>query len=88
MLLNKQIPDRMGLFEHFWPETIRDYWVNEGYPQGEAPGDYFDFDLQGAGGWLSTAPFPEISEVVEETDEWQVTKDGHGAILKKWKNRP
>ena len=87
MLLNKQIPDRMGLFEHFWGETIRDYWVNEGYPEGEAPGDYFDLDLQGAGGWLSTVPFPEVSEVVEETDEWQVTRDGRGAILKKWKNK-
>ncbi len=46
MLLNKKIPDRMGLFEHFWPETIRDCWVNEGYPEGEEPGDYFDFDLK------------------------------------------
>ena len=24
-LLDKKIPDRMGLYEHFWPETIPDY---------------------------------------------------------------
>ena len=86
-LLNKEIPDRMGLFEHFWPETIPQYWVNEGYPEGEDPHDFFGLDLRGAGGWLDTTPFPGTSELLEETDEWRVTKDGRGAILKNWKNK-
>ncbi len=87
MLLNKEIPDRMGLFEHFWGETIPQYWVNEGYPTGEDPHDFFGFDLQQAGGWLDTTPFLGISELLEETEEWQITKDGRGAILKNWKNK-
>ncbi|MCK4324169.1 MAG: hypothetical protein KAW89_06530 [Armatimonadetes bacterium] len=86
-LLNREIPDRMGLFEHFWGETIPQYWVNEGYPEGENPHDFFGLDLRGAGGWLDTAPFPGTSELLEETDQWQVARDGRGAILKNWKNK-
>lgn len=86
-LLNREIPDHMGIFEHFWPETIRDYWVHEGYPEGEDPADFFNYDMQGAGGWLDTSPFPGVCERVEETDEWQVVKDGRGAILKTWKHK-
>jgi len=28
-LLNKEIPDRMELFDHFWPETLRCYWPKQ-----------------------------------------------------------
>jgi uroporphyrinogen decarboxylase len=87
MLLNREIPDRMGLFEDIWWETLSQYWINEGYPEGADPAEYFGYDMQGAGGWVDTTPFRIEPEVVEETEAWRVTRDGRGAVLKHWKNK-
>jgi uroporphyrinogen decarboxylase len=86
-LLNKEIPDRMGLFEHFWPETLRDYWPKQGYPEGEKPEIYFNYDILLCGGWFNTEPFMGRREILKETDEWWIIKDGRGATLKFWKNK-
>lgn len=91
-LLNRELPDRYGLFEHFWPETLQDYWPEQGYPvdrQGKPvnPVNYFDFDLEPAGGEIDTVPRRGYLEVIEETDEWRVTRDGRGAVLKHWKKK-
>ena len=42
VLLKKEVPDRIGLYEHFWGETLRDCWPEQGYPKGENPGRFFD----------------------------------------------
>lgn len=85
MLLRRQLPDRMGLYDHYWPETIRDRWSSGGYPDGVAPEDAFDYDLVGCGGWLNTEPFPETGETLEESADWSVIRDGRGATLRLWK---
>jgi len=87
LLLNREIPDRMGLYESFWPETIKDYWIKQGYPEGENSSHYFDYDIVNCGGWFNTEPFMDRKDVVEETEEWQIIKDGRGATLKTWKNK-
>ena len=75
-LLNREIPERMGIFESYWGETIP-LWRQQGYPQDVDPGDYFNYDLELVGGsWFNTAlrvGFEE--EIIEETDEWKVRKD-------------
>jgi len=86
ILLKKEIPDRMGLFEHFWGETLKN-WASEGYPEGVAPEEYFDYDIFHCGGWINKESFMNRKEIVEETDEWQIVKDGNGATLKIWKNK-
>jgi uroporphyrinogen decarboxylase len=87
-LLNKQIPERMGLFEHFWPETIGQYWAKQGYPEGQSPEERFDYDLRFCPGFgVDSEPFMGQYEVLEETDEWRLTRDGHGAQMKHWKNK-
>jgi len=116
ILLKKEIPDRMGLYEHFWSETLCG-WVKDGYPvkkvhkkEGETKwdeetgryvkvekendyiqpvdtGEYFNYDIVNCGGWFDTALFPGRNEVIEETEEWQIIKDGRGAILKWWKKK-
>ncbi|MGD0093667.1 MAG: uroporphyrinogen decarboxylase family protein [Planctomycetota bacterium] len=87
LLLKKQLPDHMGLYEHFWPETLRDYWTQQGYPKDAEPQKHFDYDLWGCGGWFNSAPFIRPEELLEETDEWKVTRNGHGARLKHWKKK-
>jgi uroporphyrinogen decarboxylase len=51
------------------------------------PVDHFGFDVCGVGGWFDIAPLRGVSEVVEETDEWAVRRNGAGAALKWWKNK-
>jgi len=87
LLLKKQIPDQMGLYEHFWPETLRDYWPQQGYPKDADPQKHFDYDIWGCGGWFDSSPFVRPEELLEETDEWKVTRNGRGARLKHWKNK-
>ena len=86
-ILNKKAADRFGLFEHYWPETIRDYWSKEGYPQKEDQADYFNYDIVHAGGWFDVMSFPGKKEVITQTDEWEVIKNGNGASVKLWKNK-
>jgi uroporphyrinogen decarboxylase len=86
-ILALEIPDRMGLHEHIWAETIPDYWINEGYPEGTDPTGYFGYDIVQAGGWWDVAPFPGKDETVEETDEWRTSVNSFGSTLKHWKNK-
>ena len=38
--------DRIGLFEHFWGDTYKD-WAEKGYiKEGESYEDHFGFDMQ------------------------------------------
>lgn len=85
-LLRHELPDRIGLFDHYWGETLP-RWLQEGYPDGVAVEEYFGYDLQFAGGWIDTTPFRGVSELVAETDEWTLTKNGAGATFKYWKHK-
>lgn len=88
--------ERIGLYEGFWPETL-DAWVLQGYPQeSKGPGDnvspidpidYFNFDLHKCGGFFDTEPNLGSYEVLEETEEWVISRNGAGAIFKWWKDR-
>jgi uroporphyrinogen decarboxylase len=86
-LLSKRIPDRMGLFDHLWPETIPDYWAAQGYPKETAPEFFFDYDMALYGEWINTEPFPRNKDILEQTDRWEVYRDGRGATLKRWKSK-
>ncbi len=84
-------PERVGLWENPWPDTLRK-WVRQGYPADEEgkpadPVDVFDLDIAGVGGWFEPNPLRGFSELIEETDEWRVTRNGAGAALKYWKNK-
>ena len=98
LLLSDGEFDRVGLFDHFWPETPG-LWVEQGYPtrtiykagrevvEPENPSRRFDFDMHPSGGWFNTEAIPGAAEVIEETDEWLVRRNGSGAALKWWKHK-
>ena len=89
--------------DNLWPRTLRQwvtqgYPKREGGGNGNtesnrvdggaiAPGDHFEFDLYPVGGWYDLMPIRGVNEVVEETDEWQVERNGAGALLKRWKDK-
>jgi uroporphyrinogen decarboxylase len=96
-LLTRGAYDRVGVFDHFWPETP-DVWMAQGYPgrtvvedgrevtRGADPYQFFELDMHPCGGWFDSLPIVGYTEVVEQTDEWRVTRNGAGASLKYWKH--
>ena len=96
LLTNSGPIERVGIFEHFWPETIL-AWATEGYPVPEAsesgtanlvnPADHFAFDMRMCGGWFDIDPIQGFEEIVAESDEWIIKRNGAGASLKYWKHK-
>jgi len=88
LIVDKEPADRVGLYYHYWPETRRDYWVNEGYPDPEVvPTDFFGYDIVETWAVNDAGPLRGQDGMVEETDEWKVWRDGFGASLKTWKRK-
>ncbi len=77
--------DRIPRAESFWKETVP-LWHEQGLPRDADVHDYFQYDIMRAG-WINHRADPSVSEVVEETDEWESRRDGNGAILRYWKKR-
>lgn len=74
-----------------WGDTAKK-WVGQGMPvdaQGNPVDgvDHFGFDMAGLGGWFDWQPLRGVREVVEETSEWQIIRNGSGALLKWWKDK-
>ena len=83
--------ERVGLYDSPWVETVQ-AWTKDGYPTEENgrpvdPGTYFGFDMTGVGGWFNWEPRPDAAEIVEETEEWFIRRNGAGAALKYWKDK-
>ena len=90
-LVRKKKSERVGLTDAPWGDTLRK-WVGEGYPVDEEdnpvnPAEHFGFDVYGVGGWFDLAPLRGTEEVLEETDDWVIKRNGAGAALKWWKNK-
>ena len=90
-LLRKRSAERVGLFDSPWADTLRK-WAKQGYPTNEKgepvnPADHFGYDLVSVGGWFDALPLRGVSEMVQETDEWKVVRNGAGAAFKWWKNK-
>jgi uroporphyrinogen decarboxylase len=49
--------------------------------------EHFGYDMAGVGGWFDIQPLRGYSELIEETDEWEVKRNGSGAALKYWKHK-
>ena len=84
-ILARKPVDRIGLFEHFWGDTQKK-WTGEGHiKEGESLEDHFGFDMQLFWPFNLTADLDFVPEVVEETDETILTRDGNGALLRRHK---
>lgn len=49
--------------------------------------EHLGFDMVGVGPWIDILPWRDYSELVEETPEWEVKRNGAGAALKYWKHK-
>lgn len=84
-ILKRQPVDRIGVFEHFWSDTVR-VWTEKGWiPPGESMENYFDFDLQLSWPFNMVADIDFEPVTIEETQETILKRDGNGALLRRHK---
>lgn len=57
------------------------------YEEPLPPWEHFGYDMEGIGPWFDVMPLRDHSELVEETGEWEVKRNGAGAALKYWKHK-
>lgn len=83
--LNRDPVDMLPLKVSPWEATIK-RWREEGHigPE-EDVAEHFGQDMREAGWLNSTADLEWKDEVIEETDETILTKDGNGAMLRRHK---
>jgi uroporphyrinogen decarboxylase len=48
---------------------------------------HFGYDMVGVGPWFDIMPIRNYNELLVETDEWDVRRNGAGAALKYWKHK-
>jgi uroporphyrinogen decarboxylase len=88
-ILRRKKTDRVGLFEVFWGPTAQS-WVDAGhFARPEEAEDHFNIELRRTSGnvtplatLLDLSANPGVTEVVEETAEWRLVRDGNGALLR------
>ena len=51
------------------------------------PWQHFGYDMAGVATRFDTMPLRDYKKLVEETDEWEVRRNGAGAALKYWKHK-
>ncbi len=86
-LLKKELPERVGLDEHFWPHIIDNAWGAQGVAPGTNFTERFDLDISSVCWFAAPAPRPDLACKVEESDAWIVRRDGWGAATKTWKHK-
>jgi uroporphyrinogen decarboxylase len=86
-LLAKEIPERVGLNEHFWPHIIDNAWGEQGIPSDVDFIERFNLDIQGVAWFCCPGPRPDLECVVEESDEWIVNRSAWGSSFKTWKHK-
>jgi uroporphyrinogen decarboxylase len=64
-------------------KVVQEGWYEEPVPIWK----YFGFDMVGTGGWFDINPIRGYEELLEETPEWTIKRNGSGAALKYWKHK-
>ncbi len=84
-ILRRKPVDRIGLFEHFWGDTLRK-WRSQGHigPQ-EDLATHFGFDMGVSWCFNMVARLDFQPETIEETEETILQRDGNGAVLRRHK---
>lgn len=84
-ILARKPVDRIAVYESFWGDTVS-RWTAEGHlAAGESLEDHFHHDIRLSWPFNFTARLDVIPEVVEETEETVLTRDGNGALLRRSK---
>lgn len=84
-ILKRKAVDRIGLYEHFWDDTQRE-WTQKGVvSENDNLADLFGFDMDECWSFNMVADLSKEPEIVEETEETILLRDGNGALLRRHK---
>lgn len=84
-VLERKSVDRIPVSESFWGETKKE-WVEKGHiKDGEDWDTHFNFDLKENWTLNTIADINFVNEVIEETEDTILERDGNGALLKRYK---
>ncbi|MBN8219099.1 MAG: hypothetical protein J0L75_20840 [Spirochaetes bacterium] len=86
-LLDKKIPDRFGLHEHFWPHIMDNAWIEQGVKEGTDFVKRFNLDLRSMLWCAAPGPRPDLEATLEETADTKVTRNAWGATFKNWNHK-
>jgi len=81
-ILRRQKADRIGLYEHFWDETITKYSDEGHIPADEGLVDHFGLDMITCWPFNFKVDLDFEDVVLEETEDSKLIKDGNGASLR------
>jgi uroporphyrinogen decarboxylase len=89
-LIQKRPAPRIGVTDNIWGDTLKK-WCTQGLPtqdDGEPVDivDHFDFDMASCGGWFRWEA-TDGGEVIEETDDYRIVRNGNGAVLRWWQDK-
>ncbi|MFO7636383.1 MAG: uroporphyrinogen decarboxylase family protein [Clostridia bacterium] len=84
-ILKRKPVDRIGLYEHFWGDT-KSTWTKQGHITDDTDfQELFDYDLELTWPLNFTANLDYVPEVLEETEDTILTRDGNSAVLRRHK---
>ena len=84
-ILKHQPVDRIGLFEHFWGDTLQKWQTGGHIDAKDDLASHFGFDMSTCWAFNMVARLDVEPEVIEETEETVLTRDGNGALLRRHK---
>ena len=86
-MLKRQPHDRIPVCESFWSDTHSTYAAQGHLKQDEDLAYHLNLDIVGSWTFNCTADLDFTDQVVEETDETRLVKNGNGATYRWWKNK-
>lgn len=84
-ILRHEPVDRIGLFEHFWGDTHKE-WTQRGWvKEGDNFADLFGFDMEECWAFNLTADLDFVPQLISEDEDTVTMLDGNGATLRRHK---
>ena len=86
-ILRRQPVDRIGAYESFWPDTLVK-WASQGHVAEDTNlQDHFGHDLRVCWPFNFLADLDFKEQIVEETADTKLVRNGNGAMLRWWKHK-
>jgi len=82
-MLRREPADRIALYEHFWGDTWKSY--SDAGHLNESMEEHFNLDIIECWAFNNTADLDFKDEILEETEETVLVRDGNGAVLRRHK---
>jgi uroporphyrinogen decarboxylase len=78
-----ETPRREVTVSHVMPSFVGENQAR----QPISPYHYFEYDMHPVGGLFDVEPISGYEEILEQTDEWVVKRNGAGAVFRYWKHK-